>query len=1155
MRATPLRPFYAQCYSSTIVRWSVVILISLTCLQWVSGCRSVEPQTLDVFAPTVHAHPAGGVYQTLPATITLTSEADATILYRWDNGKTTRYTTPLTVPATESSHRTLFIWAEDTAGNRSAPHQEHYVRLPTAPQIDFLALERTKLGRADSLKLRWRSTTADATYELAVTSGDWGPGRRLAAGVVTTDAEQELAIAGASLFPGENRLWLRVTHGAGVQAAASQLVTMYDTAVTTRIWPPDGQYGTAQTVALVTERPATIYYTQDGTEPSLRSQRYTQPFTLDQTATVRFFSVDPYGNQESTQQATFTITPEVPNITLPRLIPPHVTNAIPLALLWHSDTDGRQEVVMEHLPTQRRITIAQGDIEQKALQETVIPRNFLTPGDWRVHLRVAAAHEAIGRVTFPLHVSYQDIFADTRYRDTEATTTIWDTDQQQVRLAKGPRLLGTYSTRGRSRQVTLHGTHAYVANSKGGMHIVDVSTPEQPRRAGVFYPHGKPTALAKHGDYIYMAASGSGVIIFDVARPYRPRPVGMVRVPGTATDILLAPPYAYVGTKQGRLAIFDLSAPVRPRLVHTVRACGNIVDMALDSSRLYLACLDQGVAVIDASAPPLARLLRLLPTSSAATGVAVYNHEVFVAAGTLDIFDITRPESPQRRSNRGIRHAYGVEIRPPYVVVAAGPDGLQLVPMERFGTILRAPTAHYAARVAFRGTSGVAHVADTRGGLRLIDISQPSSPHLVAALDDVGTIVDVVIDDGIAYLANDAQGGGLVVVNLAGYGAPHFLGQYRTAFTTDVVVHDNWAIVSDAAGILHVVDVRQPNKPALHTTMMLPGKHHRLASRPPYILVASDDGTVHVIELTPDGTLQYRTWLPLPGRATDIALVDTLAYIAAVEGGIQILDLRHPERPVLLEPYHHTDGKGDHIIRLTADGNALYAIDNARGIQILDRSAAGPPQFVAQASVPKGAPWSLSVVGPYLFVTTLLHSLYVFDIHIPSQATLLSTSPYGGSALTAKDRILYIAIRGRRGVPGGLRLVEAFAALPDTMIAPLQARGVTLLPGPTAQTHHVSRAFTFQTPGIVVSTVVSSPDVPVVQARIRVADFWGTTGTIRYELTNTNGAEWHPVQPGVWWHFPRPGSALRWRAVLGSTNVLQTPLIAQVTIDLRSNPQ
>ena len=109
------------------------------------------------------------------------------------------------------------------------------------------------------------------------------------------------------------------------------------------------------------------------------------------------------------------------------------------------------------------------------------------------------------------------------------------------------------------------------------------------------------------------------------------------------------------------------------------------------------------------------------------------------------------------------------------------------------------------------------------------------------------------------------------------------------------------------------------------------------------------------------------------------------------------------------------DGQGDHIIRLTAVPGALYAIDNERGIQRLARAKDGTLQFQGSIQVPRGAPWGLTTVGPYLFVTTLLHSLYGLDLSTPSQPRLLSTTPYGGAALVADGPMLYVAVRGRRG--------------------------------------------------------------------------------------------------------------------------------------------
>jgi hypothetical protein len=188
-------------------------------------------------------------------------------------------------------------------------------------------------------------------------------------------------------------------------------------------------------------------------------------------------------------------------------------------------------------------------------------------------------------------------------------------------------------------------------------------------------------------------------------------------------------------------------------------------------------------------------------------------------------------------------------------------------------------------------------------------------------------------------------------------------------------------------------------------------------------------------------------------------------------------------------------------------------------------------------------------VGPYLAVTTLLNALYMFDVETPTQPKLLSQAPYGGSAITAKDDILYIAVRGRSGIPGGLRLVQGFSTLSGKAYGPLQARGVAALPGSSPDTYRVPRAYTYHSPSAVVSHEVSTTEIDVMSARLQVQDYWGVSGRIQYALSNNGGEQWYDVEPGTWLQFPQPGRDLRWRATLETADVVHTPMLEQVTID------
>ena len=1110
------------------------------------GCGSTTPHPPDVTVPYTFVMPAGGIYSTFPAQIRLWSEEGATIYYRWQEGKERHYTAPIRVPEPHTGRHTLYYWARDAAGNTARPRREHYVLTSPALHVEIVALDRAVLGLTETAMLRWQSTAVEATYEIAVSASGWAPGRRIAAGQVVPGVVHDTPIPGAALRPGENRLWLRVQKGAGMTGATSHLLYLHATPAITRAWPASGVFGTPQTVQLFTERAAVIYYTTDGSEPTLNASRYTTPLRLEGATQLRYFSVDAYGNREAVRQDHYDITPQVPTITLRTIAGFDVEGEAQVPFTWRSDMAGLYDVTLRQHHTGRVVTVLQGKVARGKDVRSMIAQNFLTAGDWQVRLQVQPPQGQAGWLSFWLRVQYVDTFADTRYLDAEATTAIWDTEQRQVRLSRGPRLLSTYDTRGRSRHVLERGGYVFLANGRGGLHILDVSDPQALRRVGILYPHGKAAALAKYQQYVYVAAGTSGLTILDVGQPAEPRLVSIVSLRGGASDILIVPPYAYVGTQQGVLYILDLTTPLQPRLLGQIDVGGQVVDMAVADGVAYLACLKQGVVMVDVRTPQQPRLLQRWVTQEAATGIALHDQRAYVAAGALEVLDVRQPETPVREAIRRVSGAYGVHLLPPYVLVATGTDGVQALPLHGAQVASRSRTTHYAARLAVMGT--LALVADTRGGLHLFDMAQPEQPRLLAALPDVGIIVDVVVDGRFAYLADDRHGSGLVVVDLSTPAAPRVVGQYHTEATSAVVVWQHLAIVGDEAGVLHMVDVQDYTRPRVLGSLSVPGSVQRVVLLPPYVLVAGDSAGLHVVEITPDHRLALRATVPIPGRALDIALVDQRAYIAAVSGGIQVVEVSTPLQPTLQTPYHHSDGKGDDIIRLLAHQQHFYAIDGTRGVQIVAASETGALQLRGTFAGLEGAPWAMAAEGPYLFVSTLLNSLYVVDVTTPSQPRVLSTAPYGGAGLAAVGRHVYIAVRGSRGVPGGLRLMETFTTVSADRLQHLRTLGIPFLPGETSETFLVNRAYTVNTPGFVQSTVLSRPDIPVLSALLQVEDFWGPTGRIDYELSNDGGVHWQPVEPGEWVQFTQPGSDVRWRATLLSTDLATTPLLDTVRL-------
>ena len=78
-------------------------------------------------------------------------------------------------------------------------------------------------------------------------------------------------------------------------------------ALATSAAPAGGVYGSAQNVTLTPNRQATIYYTTDGTIPTVSSSVYSTPIPITATTTLKYFAKDLAGNLETVKTQLYTI--------------------------------------------------------------------------------------------------------------------------------------------------------------------------------------------------------------------------------------------------------------------------------------------------------------------------------------------------------------------------------------------------------------------------------------------------------------------------------------------------------------------------------------------------------------------------------------------------------------------------------------------------------------------------------------------------------------------------------------------------------------------------------------------------------------------------------------------------------------------------------
>jgi uncharacterized protein (DUF1800 family) len=165
---------------------------------------------------------------------------------------------------------------------------------------------------ADQIVNQGTIVTLDASHSTATTgsivSYKWSAPTGISLSDNTTQSPTFTA-----LTAGTYSFTLTVANDNNITSATDEVVVIVTIGDTT---PPittaslaSGYYNTQQTITLTVNEEAIIYYTTDGTTPTLTSSVYATPIVIDSEGTtiLQYFAQDIGGNSESVQSRTYTI--------------------------------------------------------------------------------------------------------------------------------------------------------------------------------------------------------------------------------------------------------------------------------------------------------------------------------------------------------------------------------------------------------------------------------------------------------------------------------------------------------------------------------------------------------------------------------------------------------------------------------------------------------------------------------------------------------------------------------------------------------------------------------------------------------------------------------------------------------------------------------
>ncbi|MEZ4387218.1 MAG: hypothetical protein R3D98_06505 [Candidatus Krumholzibacteriia bacterium] len=374
---------------------------------------------------------------------------------------------------------------------------------------------------------------------------------------------------------------------------------------------------------------------------------------------------------------------------------------------------------------------------------------------------------------------------------------------------RNPRQLGEVATSSVTKDVAVSGGLAFVAGYHSGLQVVDVSDAANPTllgRVGVgqaFSGYGVDVS----GDYAYFVEYQWGLQVIRIANGRNPEFAGSIDLEEYVPGLVISGSHAYTAGETG-LQVIDVSDPSALAVVGQVPTPDDLYDVDIWATHAYAASTD-GLTVIDV-ANPVNPLIVGTEDIFYSFGVTVSYPYAYVVAGypgRLAIADISDPSHPQ----------FMGEVSTPgdwprasaasgnYAYVAAPSIGLLVVYVgdpynpEIVGEL---PLGGYVNSVRVNGQ--YAYVTDYWYGFYIVNISNPRNPRIESFTHTPGTDSSALVGDNL-YLST---GGGVLVVDIADPASPHLLGSAATVeYGGRVAVAKN----SESPAWIYITDEARPN--------------------------------------------------------------------------------------------------------------------------------------------------------------------------------------------------------------------------------------------------------------------------------------------------------------------------------------------------------
>jgi len=387
-----------------------------------------------------------------------------------------------------------------------------------------------------------------------------------------------------------------------------------------------------------------------------------------------------------------------------------------------------------------------------------------------------------------------------------------------------PVMIARLAIPGRSLAVNKVGRHVYLAGTEV-LAVVDVSSPEQPVLLDTLALDGNAFQMVHEKQRLYLAQGFRGVQVVDVRQPEHPVVVGQVENVGHVVQLAIEAGRAYLASTPG-MFVLDLDTRPLPTALGGVAGVSRVSGVAVRHGMVFMAENTFGLEVFDLRQPRTLGFSRQPPDGL--KGV-VYNsrdgeigqvrkNELPSTGGRPDFANI----SLSRHNNSDYFMTDGLSVAENGSMTYVGtPEGIQILGDTRAGqTRLIGHTADGQQINDLTLMDDYLYAAGGSRGLLVYRLDSAGTPVLTTVLPLPGAATAVAAEAGLVYLAQ--QKGGLVTVDVSDPQAPRQVSSLQLPYpikelslSSDIALRDGHVYVADGTNGLLVVDVTDPRSPEI----------------------------------------------------------------------------------------------------------------------------------------------------------------------------------------------------------------------------------------------------------------------------------------------------------------------------------------------------